>query len=168
MKFITPNALAGPQMLFTDPRMRSPSALGAAFCDQLNIALSELQNVLGIASSNGLSTDPTVAAAQAVYDDRSSFAVYVGFLGNACDTDTAEVSANAERVRALLSSNGIDAPKVRPDYQAPNTGIPWWGVLIIGTVSVVAVAYMTGQAATIAKLFKSSRRSTAGYRRRRR
>lgn len=161
-------------MLFPDPRMRSPTALGsAAFCDELDIALAELENVLKQADAAGLGTDPAVVSGHAVYADRSSFAVYANFLGDACQKDAAEASTAAERIRKLIKDRaGMDIAPLRPDYVARTPeDIPAWvkfgGIALIGTVGIVALAYITGQATTLAKLFKSSKR-VSGYRRRRR
>lgn len=161
-------------MLFPDPRMRSPTAMGAygaVFCDELNVALAELSNVLEQADAAGLYNDPVVVSAHAVYDDRSSYAVYVGFLGDACHKDATEVSTTAEKVRALVQQRaGMYVPPLRPDYVAPSgpnlNAFPVWGYAIVGVVGVVAVAYITGQTASLVRLFKSKK--VSGYRRNRR
>jgi hypothetical protein len=161
-------------MLFPDPRMRSPTALGGfgvAFCDELNVALAELQNVLEQADAVGLYNDPAVVSGHKIYDDRSSFAVYANFLGDACHKDTLEVSTAAERIRTLIQQRaGMLIPPLRPDYKPPELfDVPLWakigGGLALGVVGLVAIGYITGQTASVVKLFKRSR--TAGYRRRR-
>lgn len=160
-------------MLFPDPRMRSPTAMGAygaAFCDELNVALAELSNVLEQADAAGLYNDPIVVSAHAVYDARSGFAVYVGLLGDACHKDAVEVSASAEKVRTLVQQRaGMYIAPLRPDYVPPKTidSFPVWGYAVIGVVGVAALAYITGQTASVIRLFKSSKR-VHGYRRRRR
>lgn len=150
--------------------MRRFAAYGAAFCDELDIALAELANVLENANATGLSSDPAVVSGQAVYNDRSGFAVYTP--GPACANDAAEASRAAEKVRSLIQQRtGVYIAPLRPDYKPVGpmdlSSIPLWGYAVIGVVGVVALAYATGQAASIARLWKSSKK-LSGYRRRRR
>lgn len=150
--------------------MRRFAAYGAVFCDELTIAISELAHVLENANATGLSNDSVVASGQAIYDDRSGFAVYTP--GAACANDAAEVSRAAEKVRSLIQQRtGVYIAPLRPDYKPVGpmdlSSIPLWGYAVIGVVSVVALAYATGQAASIARLWKSPRKMS-GYRRRRR
>lgn len=150
--------------------MNQLSAFGA-FCDPVDTALQELQNVLAAAHTASLDSDPTVVSAQAVYDAKSGFAVYVNFLGDSCDKDAAEINAAAERVRSLLANGGITVPKLRPDYVPPEQGLSMTvkviGGIAAGVVGLIAVAYITGQTASMVKLFKGSKR-VSGYRRSRR
>lgn len=151
--------------------MNQMSSYGVAFCDELNIALSELKNVLDNADATGLSSDAVVISGHAIYDDRSSFAVYIP-VGDACHKNAVEVSAAAEKVRTLIQQRtGVYIAPLRPDYVPPEgieaglTSFPIWGYAIIGVVGVAALAYITGQTAGLVRLFKS-KRHVSGYRRR--
>lgn len=171
-------------MLFTDPRDRSPSALGRYgllfSCNNLDAAMTNLSALLDQATAAGLLTthlfsadegDPVAVSAQAVYSGIKNNNLVV-MSQTACDANTTEANAAVASLQNLLQTNGQAPVTLRPDYvpqpTSPlNDGLPVWAYAIIGVVGLGAVAYIFGQAGTIAKVIGISRKHTAGYRRRR-
>lgn len=175
-------------MLFTDPRMRSPSALGdASDKAAMDSVLSTLQqdyadawNARGTSFLlvNGADIDTTLSN----YGNMLSYLSGDGYQRvlsgdlkfSTGDSDAPGWLETAQGIEdglastvGVISRTNFSSLAKSAGAQLPSS-FPWWGYAILATVSVVAFAYATGQAATIAKLFKSPPRRTAGYRRRKR
>lgn len=177
------NRFAAPQMLFTDPRFRSPSALGAFgltwACNDVDVARTELKQLLDVAEHVGLLTThwfsaddghPVAVAAQATYSGvKNNNLVIVS--DEACRSTAAELNAASARLRALLVETGASVPPpLRPDYQPQPSANPLdqakplliAGAVIAGAVVLAPIVF------ELVATVRTARRGLRGYRRRRR
>ncbi len=101
---------------------------GAAFCRGIEPFLANLATLLSAANAAGLKNFDAIVAAQATYDDINGFLVYIPFVGNDCERNTAEVVAAIARVQTVLAASNVPPVALpRPDAQvAAPYGIPTW------------------------------------------
>lgn len=139
--------------------------VGIAGCDSVMVAMQELNNLLEQAYAVGLQDTLEVKQAVNVYDANadtwSRIWVYIP-LTSQCETRTNEVRNAVNKVVRLIEQRTGQRPSLlRPDYVPPSTseaGFPVWGYAILGVAGIVGLAYVTGQVASTARLWKGSKR----------
>lgn len=147
--------------------------MGDLGCEQLDVAMEDLRQLLESAKSQGLlithwftadEGDPVAVSAQATYNGVSRYAALV--IGDAsCASHTAEAQQAAANLRGLLGG----APQYRPDFTPPPSALPslpGLGAGIPSWVPFVLVGGVVLYGASMALQFVPKRRY-AGYRRRR-
>lgn len=193
MKFTTPNApLAGPQMLFTDPRMRSPTALGAfgdagdgpamdAVLSTLNTDMTKAQvaRATSFLAVNGASIDSALSNYQNMINILSGTSYQAVLAGttpfSSGNTDAPGWLETAQSIEdGLASTTGVigrtDLSSLAKNAGAalPNLGpgsLPWWAWLAIGLGGLVVLSPVLVEAVGWSKIAR--RKHTHGYRRRR-
>lgn len=179
------HVLRGPSMLFTDPRFRSPSAMGAFgltwACNDVDVAVTELKALLDEAKRTGLLTThwftadeghPVAVAAQATLKGVQNNNLVI-MSDEACRSTSAELNGAADRLRNLLSETGAQVPApLRPDYTSQPSQNPLdqakpfiiAGAVIAGAVVLAPIVF---ELVATARMFRTSRSRTARYGRRR-
>lgn len=146
-----------------EPGESAPTAI--AGCDSVMVGMAELNNVLEQAYALGLQGAPETVQAVAVYDANTDWAsriwIYVP-LSSQCETRTNEVRNAVNKIVRLIEQRTGQRPSLlRPDYVPPSTseaGFPVWGYAILGVGGIIGLAYVTGQIASVARLWKGSKR----------
>jgi hypothetical protein len=154
-----------------EPGEAPPTAV--AGCDSVMVAMAELNAALEQAYALGLQEQTTVKQAVVVYDANTAWSsriwIYIP-LTSQCETRTNEVrNALNGLVRLIERTTGRPYDYLRPGYVAPSTGeagLPVWGYALIGVGGLAALAYVTGQVASVARLWKGGKKMSR-YRRRR-
>jgi hypothetical protein len=175
-------------MLFPDPRMRSPTALGAFgllyACDDLRAALNEMEALLVQAKAAKLLTThwfsadeghPIAVNAQAVYSQVNNQNTVVLGVEDSCSQTAGELRRAAAPLRELLAYNqtgqvGFTPPADSP-YQdtTPDTLDKLKPLFIsVGVIAgVVVLAPIVYELIASVKMFRKTKARTSGYRRRR-
>lgn len=146
---------SSPQMLFPDPRFRSPTALGGFgltfACDDVTNAMSRLQNDLAQAQAAGLLTvnllsadtgHPTAVAAQATYDSINNGNLVIE-SSDACAQYAAQANAAADSVESLLSAKNTSDPNYVPPTNNPYSN-PSGTPTILNTLSTLQPYLIAG------------------------
>jgi hypothetical protein len=177
----------GPQMLFPDPRMRSPTAMGAFgltyACDAVRDALSELEPLLAQSKAAKLLTThwfgadeghPIAVNAQTLYSQTINQNLVIA-SDEACTETSSNLRAASAQLRELLSYQGTGQVQYEPPANSPYRDTtpdmldklkPLFiaGAVIIGVVMLIPVVF---ELTSVVRTARRTSRRTAGYKRRR-
>lgn len=175
-----------PQMLFPDNRFKSPtsySGFGLSYaCDDVRAAQQELKLLLDEAKATKLLTTHTFTAneghpiavnAQAVFDQAVNENLVI-FSDSACADWTARLQDASAKLRDLLLYYKTNEPSYEPpgdspytddDGDKPDTLDKLKPLFIAGAVAIGAIvlAPILFEVAGFSKMFRKTRRRTAGY-----
>jgi hypothetical protein len=180
-----------PQMLFPDPRFRSPTALGAFgmsyACDEVRAAQDELDSLLDQAVSAKLLVRPffsfisqgtatghpiAVAAQNVMYELQKRNLVV--FSDEACDEWTARLEEASNSLRVLLEHHGTGEVEYVPPEESPYVAPekpdtldklkPLFiaGAVVAGVVLLIPIAF---EVAGISRALRRKKRRGYGSRR---
>ncbi len=170
------------RMIFTDPRMRSPSAMGhfglTWACNDVDAALDELKQLLNKAEEVGILTTHWFSADEGDSVALQAQATYKGIINNnlvimsddACVANTNEARAASRRLSERLAQVGATVPEpLRPDYEHQESQDPIEKAKpIVIAVGVIAGAVVLAPIVfEIVASVRAARRGFRGYRRRR-
>lgn len=172
-------------MLFPDPRMRSPTALGGFgltyACDEVRVALNELEGLLAqakaakILTTHWFSADeghPTAVAAQTLYSQINNQNLVIA-SDEACADTSRQLRSASESLRALLAFNQTGKVEFTPPadspYDTPDTLDKLKPLFIsVGVIAgVVVLAPIVYELVASVKMFRRAKSRVRGYRSRR-